>query len=47
MKNVFAALTTLLFVFILFLSAQVVEQYKFHQLLYDGRTGVMLSFGGV
>lgn len=46
MKKVFAALTTLLFVFILFLSAQVVEQYQFHQLLYDGRTGVMLNFEG-
>lgn len=46
MRKVMAALTTLLFVFILFLSAHVVEQYKFHQLLYDGRTGVMLNFEG-
>lgn len=45
MKKVFAALMTLLFVFILFLSAYVVEQYQFNQLLYEGRTGVMLDFG--
>ncbi|QKG85366.1 hypothetical protein GXN76_13360 [Kroppenstedtia pulmonis] len=44
MRKVVAALMTLLFAFILFLSAHVVEQYKFHQLLYDGRTGIMLNF---
>lgn len=39
-----AALVTLLLVLLLFLSSKVVEQYQFHQLLYDGRTGMMLNF---
>ncbi|PTM56818.1 DUF1430 domain-containing protein [Desmospora activa] len=46
MKKVSAVLTALLFVVFLFLSAKVVEQYQFQQLLYDGRTGMMLNFEG-
>jgi putative ABC transport system permease protein len=44
MRKVMAALVTLLLVLLLFLSSKVVEQYQFHQLLYDGRTGMMLNF---
>lgn len=44
MRKVVTVLLSIFFMLMLFLSTNLVEQYKFNQLLYEGRSSVALNF---